>query len=299
MTVQHSCSSPLTKASDSPKKLSAEHRQSSREATEGRTLPAIRKMPLTSLGIPWLWGADVERAWRFMRYNVVPFTRHIMVPGSHVYGISRLPQTGGAVLAVNHLSAIDGPLVGAFSTRAIWYMMKAELAEIPVIGEILMWAGGFPIQRSCLDRKSLRHARELLRSGHIVGICVEGTRQRRGYPADRIHAGAIALATKAKVPVIPCAVESFQWSLRNRRACCVVYGHPLSIDTARTGSKSYKETAELLRLEIIRLWRQAGEAVAAGFPLELSDGTRRERQPRPKEFKSVKGRRRVSGISGA
>ena len=51
---------------------------------------------------------------------------------------------GGAVLAVNHLSAIDPPLVGSFSNRAIWYMMKQELLEIPVVGEALTWTGGVP-----------------------------------------------------------------------------------------------------------------------------------------------------------
>ncbi len=43
---------------------------------------------------------------------------------------------------------------------------------------------------------------------------------------------------------------------------------------ARNGS-GYKEAAEILRVEILRLWRQAAEAVAAGFPPKLSDGTLR------------------------
>ena len=43
---------------------------------------------------------------------------------------------------MNHLSAIDPPLVGSFSTRAIWYMTKAELLAIPLVGEAFGWAGG-------------------------------------------------------------------------------------------------------------------------------------------------------------
>ncbi len=58
---------------------------------------------LTRLGVPWLWGADVERAWVFMRFNVVPITTRLLAPGSWAYGVGRLPRTGAAVLAANHL----------------------------------------------------------------------------------------------------------------------------------------------------------------------------------------------------
>ena len=36
----------------------------------GRPSPGF----MTRLGVPWLWGADVERGWTFMRFNVVPIT---------------------------------------------------------------------------------------------------------------------------------------------------------------------------------------------------------------------------------
>src|SRR5437867_3030979 len=89
----------------------------------------------TRLGVPWLWGGDVERAWVFMRLNVVPITAYLMAPGSRAYGTRRIPATGGAVVASNHLSAIDPALLGSFSRRALWYMSKAELFEMPFIGE--------------------------------------------------------------------------------------------------------------------------------------------------------------------
>src|SRR5687768_16138361 len=113
---------------------------------------------LTRLGIPWLWGADVEKGWVFMRFHVVPLTALVMAPRSYAYGTDRIPLTGGAVLAVNHLAAIDPPLVGSYSTRAIWYMMKSELLEIPIAGEALTWTGAFPIRRGSSDREGMRKA---------------------------------------------------------------------------------------------------------------------------------------------
>jgi 1-acyl-sn-glycerol-3-phosphate acyltransferase len=261
--------------------------------------PVSRLPPtfFTRLGVPWLWGADVERGWIFMRFNVVPITTMLMVPGSFAYGTSRLPRSGGGVLAVNHLSAIDPPLVGSFSNRAIWYMMKSELLDIPVVGEALTWTGAFPIRRGESDRDGLRKARELVRAGHIVGVFVEGTRQRFGYPAGQVHAGALAIALKEEVPVLPCAVESFGWSRRNRRACCVVYGAPMTFPGIAPTGAGCRRAAELVRLEILQLWRQAAEAVAAGFPARLPDGTPRESWPRARAFHTAGARRRVSGLA--
>jgi 1-acyl-sn-glycerol-3-phosphate acyltransferase len=249
----------------------------------------------TRLGVPWLWGGDVEKGWIFMRFNVVPITMLLCAPGSYAYGTDRLPRTGGAVLAVNHLSAIDPPLVGSLSNRAIWYMTKSELLEVPVVGEALTWAGAFPIRRGESDRDGLRKADELVRAGHVVGVFVEGTRQRFGYPGP-IHSGALRIALKASVPVIPCGVESFGWSLKNRRACCVVYGEPMALDGIPATGAGQRQAAELLRTEILRLWRQAAEAVASGFPEALPDGTLRHRWPRFWEFHAAPTPRRISGL---
>jgi 1-acyl-sn-glycerol-3-phosphate acyltransferase len=239
----------------------------------------------------------VEKAWVFMFTNVKPITAHLMAPGSCAYGRDRIPATGGAVLASNHLSALDPPLVGSFSRRAIWYMMKAELLEIPVVGEALTWTGAFPIRRGEGDRGGMRKARELVREGHVVGVFVEGTRQRLGYPGRPIHAGALAIAMNEDVPVIPTAVESFGWSRKNRRACCVVYGEPMTFDGLPRNGRGYKEAAELVADEIHRLWRQAAEAVAAGLPPELPDGTPRTGVPGFRTFLPARTPRRVSGIA--
>ena len=83
---------------------------------------------------------------------------------------------------MNHLAAVDPPLVGSYSTRAVWYMMKSELLEIPVVGEALTWSGAFPIRRGESDREGSSEGAGVVREGHIVGVFAEGTRQRFGYP---------------------------------------------------------------------------------------------------------------------
>jgi 1-acyl-sn-glycerol-3-phosphate acyltransferase len=222
-----------------------------------------------------------------MRYWVGPATLRL-APGSCGYGADRVPASGGAVLAANHLSALDPPLVGTFSRRAIWYMMKFELAEIPLVGEVLTWTGAFPIRRGESDREGLRRARELVSRGHVIGIFPEGTRQRFGYPGP-VQPGAVMISMYEHVPVVPCGVESFGWSPRNRRACCVVFGEPMLFEGVPAGGRGYKEAARLLQAELERLWRLAAEAVAAGFPSELRDGTPRSEPVAPGHGLRVEG----------
>jgi 1-acyl-sn-glycerol-3-phosphate acyltransferase len=233
---------------------------------------------LSRLGVPKLWREDPVVAWEIMRYWVSPAT--MWLAPSHAYGTERVPLTGGAVLAANHLSGIDPPLVGALSPRAIRYMVKADLFGIPVVGELFGWAGGFAVRRGASDREALRTARRLVASGQVVGVFVEGTRQRLGYPGP-IHSGAMMVAMREGVPVIPCGLESFGWNGRNRRRCAVVWGEPIDLGGLPLSGQGYRQAAAIVTGEILRLWRQAAEAIVAGFPLQLADGTKRSNWVRP------------------
>jgi 1-acyl-sn-glycerol-3-phosphate acyltransferase len=233
---------------------------------------------LTGKAIPRLWGENPEAFWPFARHLVAPIT--LWLAPSYGYGLERVPAAGGGIVAINHLSAIDPPLVGALSPRTIYYMTKAELLEVPVVGDALRWCGAFPVRRGEGDRDSLRRAREIAREGHFVGVFVEGTRQRFGYPGE-VLPGGMMIALQEGVPVVPCGVYSFGWTRRNRMPCAVVWGDPLDLTGLPRSGRGYRQAADIVGKEILRLWRLAGEAVAAGFPLELPDGARRSGPPYP------------------
>jgi 1-acyl-sn-glycerol-3-phosphate acyltransferase len=234
-------------------------------------------MRLERLGIPKLWRQDPEILWYPLRWFVAMGILGVLAPGSRGYGLDRVPLSGGAVLAANHLASLDHPLIGIFSPRTVYYMAKAELLEMPVVGELLSWTGAFPVRRREVDRDALREARRLVREGHVVGVHIEGTRQRLGYPGPGKF-GAAMIAMQEGVPVIPCAVETFRWSAKeNPRACAVVWGHAIGLDDLRRNRAGYQEATDRIGDEIIRLWRLAAEAVAAGFPAQLSDGANRFR----------------------
>jgi 1-acyl-sn-glycerol-3-phosphate acyltransferase len=210
--------------------------------------------------------------WPWARYLVAPAT--MWLAPSYGYGLERVPESGGGVMAMNHLSAIDPSLVGSLSPRTIYYMAKAELLEMPVVGDVLMWTGAFPVHRGEGDRESLRLAREIARDGHMVGVFVEGTRQKLGYPGE-VLPGATMIALQEEVPIVPCGVYSFGWSRKNRMPCAIVWGEPMDLGTMPKSGRGYKRAAELVGDELRHLWRQAGRATAAGFPQQLPDGARR------------------------
>ena len=222
---------------------------------------------------------SVDTGWWLGRRAVPPITR--LIAPAEGYGAYRVPAEGGAVVAANHFSAIDHPLIGIHSPRPLYFLAKSELMAIPALGPLLAWLGVFGVRRGESDREAVRRARELVREGHLVCIHVEGTRQRFGHPGP-LHPGALMIAMQEGVPVIPLGLDTFGWSPANRRLCAVVWGEPIRLDDLPRNRKGYAEAGERVGEEIVQLWRQAVAACVAGLPPELPDGTRRTGiNPRP------------------
>jgi 1-acyl-sn-glycerol-3-phosphate acyltransferase len=243
---------------------------------------------LLELGAYRLWDNDPVRAWRFMRLWL-PAVIRVLAPNAG-YGVSRMPATGGAVVAANHLSAIDPPAIGVYSTRAIRYMTKVELLQLPLAGEFLRMTGTFAVRRGEGDRDSLRVARWLVREGHVVGMFMEGTRQKLGYPGGA-HAGAAMVALQEGVPVVPVGLDTFGWSLKNRRPFAVAFGEPMHLTGFPSGGKGYKEATAVIEAEVTRLWHLAARAVADGLPDQLRDGTPRESEVRLRDVERPSDKR--------
>jgi 1-acyl-sn-glycerol-3-phosphate acyltransferase len=204
---------------------------------------------------------------------IVPPIAVLLAPSAG-YGVERVPLEGGAVVAANHFSGIDHPLIGAFSPRTLYFLAKSELMDIPILGQALRSLGVFGVRRGESDREAVRQARALVRDGELVVVHVEGTRQRFGHPGP-LHPGGLMVAIQEGVPVIPLGLDTFGWSPTNRRKCAVVWGEPMRVDDLPRNRKGYAEGSERVGAEIVRLWRLAAEAAAAGLPEELPDGARR------------------------
>jgi 1-acyl-sn-glycerol-3-phosphate acyltransferase len=169
-------------------------------------------------------------------------------------GLDNVPKTGGVVYAINHLHWIDIPIVGLLSPRTVYFVAKAEAANFPALGAFLRLHGAIAIHRGESDREAVRRMRDEARGGHVVGLFVEGTRQKSGRPGVA-QPGAAMVGMQENVPVIPVAIYGTQfWKPGNFRRCTVMFGEPLRFDDLPKNGKGYREATAVIERRIHELF---------------------------------------------
>jgi 1-acyl-sn-glycerol-3-phosphate acyltransferase len=170
------------------------------------------------------------------------------------YGKERIPREGGGVLAMNHFNFIDIPVFGTVVPRPIVFVGKSELFEHAGLSQLIRAHGALAIRRGESDRDALRRMRETVRENDLLGLFIEGTRQKSGVPGEP-KPGAAMIAISEGVPVIPAAVHGSQvWKLGNRAAVSVAFGEPMRFAEHPRNSKGYAAASEEIMAEIRRLW---------------------------------------------
>lgn len=123
-----------------------------------------------------------------------------------ISGLDNIPADGAAIIMMNHISFIDPVLViGAVTKRFAIPMSKIENGDHPIIGRLERFYGTFNVDRENVDRTALQSAIELLKSGQLVLVAPEGTRQRNGLAKGKD--GLAYIATKSDAVVIPTAIS--------------------------------------------------------------------------------------------
>ncbi|MGH3012114.1 MAG: lysophospholipid acyltransferase family protein [Gaiellaceae bacterium] len=170
------------------------------------------------------------------------------------YGKERVPREGGGVLAMNHFNFIDVPVLGTMCPRRLVFVAKSELFDVPGLSQLIRAHGTLSIRRGESDRDALRRMREAVRGGDLLGLFIEGTRQKSGVPGKPMP-GAAMIAISEGVPVIPAAVHGSQtWKLGNRAAVSLAFGEPMRFADYPRNSKGYAAASEEIMAEIKRLW---------------------------------------------
>src|SRR5436190_23942674 len=97
-----------------------------------------------------------------------------------VYHPERVPIRGPVILAANHASFIDPPLVGAGLKRDINYLARERLFRFPIVGWVLRKWNSVPVDREGGRARGLKAILERLRTGGAVLLVRGGTRTRDG-----------------------------------------------------------------------------------------------------------------------
>jgi len=122
-----------------------------------------------------------------------------------VHGAHHIPEEGGVILAANHTSYFDPPLVGVASHRAVWYLARKTLLDWPVLGPIFPSLNVIPVDRDGNDRTALKNIIRLLLDGEGVVLFPEGTRSLDGS-LQKAQPGLGMIVAKTFVPVVPVRV---------------------------------------------------------------------------------------------
>ncbi len=165
-------------------------------------------------------------AWGLLRLVATLFLRW------RVDGAENVPPGGPALLAINHVSAVDPLLSGIGTRRKVHFMAKEELFRRPALGWLLRRLGAFPVRRGEGDRQAIKEALALLAAGEVVGIFPEGTRSPDGR-LQQAQTGIAFLAKRGRAAVVPVAISGSEAILpkgahfpRPARVR-VLMGHPL------------------------------------------------------------------------
>lgn len=137
-----------------------------------------------------------------------------------ISGAEKLPKGGNFLLVCNHRHYIDPVvLMAQFKDRAIGFVAKQEIRNIPIVGKLLYMCGGVFLNRED-DRAALRPIRqatkELAEGQCDIGIFPEGTRNTK----ERLlpfRAGAFSIAKRSQKPIVVAAITETEHILRPKR----------------------------------------------------------------------------------
>lgn len=212
---------------------------------------------------------DLNGWWRFGVVVVAFLAR--LVFRIRVAGAERVPATGPAIHASNHLSALDG-LTLALTTaqnarRMTRFLVAAEFFDKATVGWALRLYRQIPLNRGKADAGALDEAVATIREGAVAGIFPEGKVNPDpdgGLQRGRRGIGRIALATGA--PVVPVGIWGTQdrWPKSGlhyrrpwRRTIAVVYGEPIE---PRGDPQSLEDVQVFTDLAMTGIAKQVAEA---------------------------------------
>jgi 1-acyl-sn-glycerol-3-phosphate acyltransferase len=196
--------------------------------------------------------------WTFFRVLYAGYFRW------RVYNAERVPVTGGVILAANHASFIDPPLVGAALPRGINYLARESLFRFPGMGALLRSWQAVPVNRDGGGAAGLRAILDRLLAGGGIILFPEGTRTLDGrlQPA---RSGVGLTVIKSTAPVVPVRIfgsfEAYGRHMKIPRPHRVIvkFGQPMNFAALRAEAK----TCDKARLKTI--YQQVADEIMAAI----------------------------------
>src|SRR5881396_2451620 len=164
----------------------------------------------------------------------------------------RMIQSGPVILAMNHQSYLDPPLAGITCDRAIYFLARRTLMEVPLLGWLLPKLNVIPVNQEGIDRSALKALIRVLKAGNGVLVFPEGSRSLDGklQPAEP---GLGLVIAKTLAPVVPMRIFGAHEALPRGRGglrfvpITIVIGEPIfftAADLSGPGKNLYGRLSE-------------------------------------------------------
>jgi 1-acyl-sn-glycerol-3-phosphate acyltransferase len=186
----------------------------------------------------------------FTRFVLFLFTRW------QVLGKERVPDEGPLLIAANHLSLTDPPIMGCSIDRHSMFLAKEELFRSWIKRYFVGNYGGFPIKRGGMNRDALRFAERWFGRGKALIVFPEGRRSMEGQMVDAFSGPAL-IAVRNGVPVLPVGIYGTEkitglaWWLRRPRIT-VNIGSPFHLPSVN-GKVTKEQLAEFTHSIMTRI----------------------------------------------
>ena len=171
-----------------------------------------------------------------------------------VFGRENIPAEGPVVIAANHLSLLDPPVLGAAATRKVHFMAKSELFKPAWFGALIRKLGAFPVRRGAMDRDAIKMGLTILKENKVLAVFPEGTRSKTGE-LGRAGGGAFMMAVKCKAKIVPAYI--YGTDLKRHPGwpkVRVIFGKPMEYDPDMgTGRESLDELGASWKEEVLKL----------------------------------------------
>lgn len=207
---------------------------------------------------------DIGRgSWLYRGIRDLLYLFSKLILGLEIHGAGNIPSEGSCILASNHASFLDPPLIGCAAKRvgrAVRFMARDTLYK-SIGGVILRNVHTIPLSREKGDVGALRTALKAIKGGNLVALFPEGTRTEDGALHEP-KGGVAFLMAKSSVPVLPIYIEgtyrAFPKGAKFVHPCKVrlFVGKPIDpaeLRSEKKGSEGYKEMGERVMKAIAAL----------------------------------------------
>ena len=149
----------------------------------------------------------------------------------------RMIKEGAAILASNHQSYLDPPLIGNAADRPIYFLARKTLLDVPLLGRLLPKLNVIPVDQEGSDRSALKAMIRVLKAGQAVLVFPEGARTLDGNLQPALPGLGLVIA-KTLAPVVPMRIFGAHDALPrgggglHLRPITVVVGEPIHFTPA-------------------------------------------------------------------